>query len=132
MSVFHLRFKKCREDRGLTQDQIAEVLGVSRPTIAGYESEDKQRIPRDETLGKIADFFNVSIDYLLGRTQEANPMNNDSKTVVSVEDGVYIAYLGGPPEEMDEVEAQHLKRELEEFRRFREMRRKQMKQQKNE
>lgn len=39
------------------------------------------------------------------------------------EPGVYIAYLGGPPEEMDEEEAEHLKRELEMFRAFKEKRR---------
>jgi transcriptional regulator with XRE-family HTH domain len=70
MSVFSKRFKHLRESRGMTQDKAAEVLGISRSTIAGYESEDKNRIPREETLTKIADLFGTSIDYLLGRDKK--------------------------------------------------------------
>ena len=68
MGVFPSRFKLLRESRNWTQDEVAEKLEVSRPTIAGYESVEKNRIPREETLIKIADLFNVSIDYLLGRS----------------------------------------------------------------
>ncbi|WP_281885607.1 helix-turn-helix domain-containing protein [Paenibacillus sp. YYML68] len=68
MSSFQQRFKQLREAANWTQDQVADKLGLSRPTIAGYESEDKNRVPREETLRKIADLFDVSTDYLLGRT----------------------------------------------------------------
>ncbi|GIM47583.1 hypothetical protein DNHGIG_31320 [Collibacillus ludicampi] len=70
MESFATRFRLLREQKGWTQDKAAEVLGVSRSTIAGYESEIKGRIPRDETLLKIADIFGVSVDYLLGRTDD--------------------------------------------------------------
>jgi transcriptional regulator with XRE-family HTH domain len=72
---FSRRFKRLRESRGWTQEDAAERLGVSRPTIAGYESEEKNRIPRQETLHKIAKLFNVSIDYLLSGSDK--PMIND-------------------------------------------------------
>ncbi|WP_028563039.1 helix-turn-helix domain-containing protein [Paenibacillus pinihumi] len=68
MTSFHLRFKQLREQHQWTQDEIAEKLGVQRSTIAGYESAEKNRIPREETLLKIADVFQVSLDYLLGRS----------------------------------------------------------------
>ncbi|MCR8645559.1 helix-turn-helix domain-containing protein [Paenibacillus sp. N1-5-1-14] len=70
MSTFAQRFKQLRENVNMTQDQAAELLGVSRSTIAGYESEDKARIPRKETLQKISKAFNVSMDYLFGESEE--------------------------------------------------------------
>ncbi|MEH7354033.1 helix-turn-helix transcriptional regulator [Neobacillus drentensis] len=80
MAVFANRFKKLRvEILGLTQDQMAEKLGVQRPTVAGYESEEKNRVPRKETLNKIADTFGVSTDWLLGNTDNPNINNNDKE-----------------------------------------------------
>lgn len=67
MSSFSEVFKKLRLQKGWTQEDIAGKLGVSRPSIAGYESKD--RVPRKEMLNKIADLFGVSIDYLLGRIE---------------------------------------------------------------
>lgn len=58
--------KRLRDETGVTQQELADYLKVGRPTIAGYETKNKQ--PDYEKLVKIADFFNVSIDYLLGRT----------------------------------------------------------------
>jgi transcriptional regulator with XRE-family HTH domain len=68
MGSFSRRFKQLRDEKGWTQEVAAEKLGVSRPTIAGYESEIKSRIPRKDTLQKIAEAFDVTIDYLLGNT----------------------------------------------------------------
>ncbi len=67
---FGERLKQLREQKGLIQQDIADLLKVGRATIAGYETKGKQ--PDYEKLNKLADFFNVSIDYLLGRelTQE--------------------------------------------------------------
>lgn len=79
LATFAERFKYLREKKGWTQDQAAEKLGISRSTIAGYESEEKNRIPREETLMKIADYFATSTDYLLGRTDSHNNENIDIK-----------------------------------------------------
>lgn len=71
MSQFALRFRYLRDEvKKITQDEVADALGVSRSTIAGYESESKNRVPRQDMLQKIANFFDVSIDYLLGRTND--------------------------------------------------------------
>lgn len=78
MESFARRFKQLREMRGWTQEDAAEKLGVSRPTIAGYESEEKNRIPREETLHKIADLFGVTTDYLLGRTDDPKRSDLDA------------------------------------------------------
>lgn len=62
--------KDLREARHITQSQLAEYLQVSRPTIAGYETKNRQ--PDFEKLEKIADFFQVSIDFLISGTESAN------------------------------------------------------------
>lgn len=121
MANFHLRFKLLREERGWTQDEIADKLGVSRPTIAGYESVEKKRVPREETLNKIADIFGESIDYILGRSDIRASMHSIQQAADSE---IYIAYLGGPPKELDEEEAHYLEKELEEFRKFKARRKK--------
>ena len=61
-----LILKQLRQERGITQNKLAEKLGLSRSTIAMYETNASE--PDLETLNSIASFFNVSIDYLLERT----------------------------------------------------------------
>lgn len=60
--------KKLREELNYTQAQVAQMLGVQRPTYSRYENNERQ--PDNETLKKLADIFDVSVDYLLGRTKE--------------------------------------------------------------
>lgn len=67
---FSDRLKSLRKDMDLTQEEFASKIDKNRSTIAGYETERKE--PDHETLKKIADFFNVSVDYLLGRTDMRN------------------------------------------------------------
>ena len=55
--------KSLRELNDVTQEELEAYLKVSRPTIAGYETKDRQ--PDFEKLIKIAEYFNVSIDYLI-------------------------------------------------------------------
>lgn len=65
--TFGERLRKFRTEKGITQLQLGQKIGVSDRVIGYYESDD--RFPKDdETLKKLADFFNVSLDELLGRT----------------------------------------------------------------
>lgn len=66
MSSFSARLSQLRNERSLSQKELAEHLGLGRTTIANYEQDT--RFPNPKVLCNIADFFNVSIDYLLGRT----------------------------------------------------------------
>lgn len=63
----HLQFsqilKSLRKENNVTQEELAAYLHVTRSTIAGYESRNKQ--PDFEKLVLIADFFHVTIDYLI-------------------------------------------------------------------
>jgi transcriptional regulator with XRE-family HTH domain len=63
--------KFLRKELGLTQEELGQRLSISRSTIAGYETERKE--PDHETLLKFADFFNVSTDYLLGKSNIKAP-----------------------------------------------------------
>ena len=60
-----MRLKELREQRGISQTELANFLGVVRSTICQYEKGN--RMPDSNILGKLADYFNVSVDYLLGR-----------------------------------------------------------------
>lgn len=68
MGDFQNVFKKLRLSRGYTQAELADLLGISRSRIGMYETGARE--PDFETLEIIADFFNVDIDYLLGRTNK--------------------------------------------------------------
>lgn len=72
MGNFQTTLKSLRTAQGLTQDELAKILQVSRSTIGMYENGSRE--PDYETLNCIADFFNVNIDYLLGRTTKTIPV----------------------------------------------------------
>ena len=64
--MMYRRIRDLREDSDLTQQQMADKLFINRRTYSSYEVGSRS-IPI-EILGKIADIFNTSIDYLVGRT----------------------------------------------------------------
>lgn len=64
------RLAELRNQKGLSQYELAERLGFSRGKLANYEQGSRQ--PDYGTLEIIADFFNVSIDYLVGRSNTPN------------------------------------------------------------
>ena len=63
--MFAARFKYLRQSKGLNQVQLGENLGVKKQTISNWENDNI--MPSVEMLEKIATFFQVSTDYLLGR-----------------------------------------------------------------
>ena len=62
--AFPSKIKKAREDTGFTQREVAEEVNLPQSTIAKYETGKLE--PSLETLGKLADFYGVSADWLLG------------------------------------------------------------------
>ena len=67
-----MRLKQLRTERGLLQADIGGYLGKGQNTISYYETGKRE--PSIEELKRIADYFNVSVDYLLGLTD--NPKRN--------------------------------------------------------
>lgn len=68
MGNFQNVFRQLRLSSNLTQNEMAEKIGISRSTIGMYETGARE--PDFETLEKIADYFNVDTDFLLGRTSQ--------------------------------------------------------------
>ena len=66
--------RKARIDMGYSQQEMADFLGISRVSYARYENGDRQ--PDNATLMRLADYFNVSVDYLLGRTPYKRPTDD--------------------------------------------------------
>ena len=66
MNSFANIIKKLRTERGLSQEQLAEELGISKSTVAMWETGE--RYPGNFLYEQIADYFNVDMDYLYGRT----------------------------------------------------------------
>lgn len=60
------RLKSLRSEMKLTQADFADKFEISRGTIAMWETNKRQ--PDNDTLSKLADYFDVTVDYLLGRT----------------------------------------------------------------
>lgn len=68
MELFSLRLKALRKERSIKQKELAEYLGIS---IRGYQCyEYGKGFPDVPGLLALADYFDVSIDYLLGRTDQ--------------------------------------------------------------
>lgn len=67
-----------REDRDIKQREIAQILGVSQNTYSQYENGIIAFT--DQVLLKLADFYGVSIDYLMDRTQIQEPYPKENKS----------------------------------------------------
>lgn len=65
-----IRLKQIREARGKMQKEAANELGIGLSTFSQYETGKRE--PDYSTLVRIADYFNCSTDYLLGRTDDPN------------------------------------------------------------
>lgn len=66
ISIFSCRLRRLRLDRDLKPTEVGKGTGLSLTAILGYE--DGSQVPKMDSLIKLADFFNVSLDYLAGRT----------------------------------------------------------------
>ena len=76
------RLKELRSAVGLNQSEMAEKLGVSVSSYQKYEREKNSIMPSIEVLIKIAEFFGVSVDYLLGRENQSESDNITSKETI--------------------------------------------------
>ncbi len=66
MEIFAERIRELRLERGLTQEEVGEIIGVKRYSVYSYEKG--RACPEMKGLVALADYFEVSIDYLAGRT----------------------------------------------------------------
>ena len=98
-----------RKENGLSANELAKKLGFMENTIYAWEKERAQ--PNIETLNKLADIFNVSVDYLLGRTDELGIVQNDNANKLNSDDAKLLKYFHG----IDEVQQRAILRTAESF-----------------
>lgn len=89
--MFSIRLKNLRIQNGYTQKEMAENLGTSQPSYQNWEKGTRK--PSRITLQKIANFFNVSTDFLLGETDIPDP-ESDIDLYSAIDNSV--AYDGTP------------------------------------
>ena len=97
--MFNDRLVLLRKRKGLSQYKLAEILNLTRGQVANYEQGKRQ--PDYETLKMFADFFNVSTDYLIGRS--------DDPKLDQVADPEMLKELGEARKAMDEAADRYLK-----------------------
>lgn len=66
MATFGERIKQLRTEKKLTQDKLAEIFYLNKSSISRYEND--MQIPEMPTLEALSNYFNVSVDYLLGKS----------------------------------------------------------------
>lgn len=71
-----IRLKQLREEKGLKQEELAQLLSVSPSAIGMYERDYRE--PSDELLIKISEYFQVSTDFLLGKTDIRQPISQEA------------------------------------------------------
>lgn len=89
MATFGERFKELRIEKKLTQDKLAEKFFIQKSSISKYENN--VHIPEIDILQKFADFFGVSIDYLLGRSDYRYDLPKGAHVPENI---VYLPILG--------------------------------------
>jgi len=82
MANFSERLTKLRMEKHLTQEKFANILGVSKSTVSMYENGN--RTPSFEIEEKIADYFNVDLEFLRGRSETRNLYQNNQKKLSKI------------------------------------------------
>lgn len=80
-SIIGKRIKELRKANGLTQLELATHIGIVQHTLSGYEKSISQ--PDIETLEKLAVYFSVSTDFLLGITEQDSKSNQFSSKLIN-------------------------------------------------
>lgn len=89
--MLEIRLKELRNKANITQKELAEAINTSQQNIAFYEKGERK--PKHDMVEKLANFFNVSIDYLLGKTDFPDPdLEVDIDTAIDNS----VAYDGTP------------------------------------
>lgn len=81
---FGERLKKLREEKGIIQEDLGKIVNLSKANISKYEKNIIE--PNNETLTLLANYFDVSIDYLLGLSDIKNPYASTDKISSALED----------------------------------------------
>ncbi|MBW3490611.1 helix-turn-helix domain-containing protein [Bacillus sp. FDAARGOS_1420] len=105
------RIRFLRKERNLKQDELGKAIGVNAASVSKFETGLKS--PSRETLQRMADFFNVSADYLLGRSddRQLNQMLNTKYNALKIR-------LDQLPQEHQEILLQNMLTMMESFKKI--------------
>lgn len=111
------KVKELCRDKNITQKQLAETIGINQNTIKTWE----HKLPNSETLVKIADYFDITTDYLLGRSSNKLLTRKNERDIQKslkqiyngLDDSLSLAYLNNGGVELSEADAELLKSALE-------------------
>jgi transcriptional regulator with XRE-family HTH domain len=95
MAQFDKILKLLRSEKNMSQQELADALDISKSAINMYERGERQ--PKFEILEQIADYFNVDMDYLLGRTSKTTKVINPNTLAAHFDGDEYTA------EELDKI-----------------------------
>ncbi|MED1565773.1 helix-turn-helix transcriptional regulator [Bacillus paramycoides] len=90
------KIKDLRKNNKITQEQLGNAIGVSKMAISYFEKGKKS--PGRESLEKIADYFDVTTDYLLGRSEDPE-LNEEENKIVTEEGKNILALIESLPED---------------------------------
>jgi len=82
--VLNIRLKQLRNERKITQSELGRKVNVTKSSISGYENGT--RTPDTETLLDLANALDVSVDYLLGRTDYRIPITNSKDAMDTLDE----------------------------------------------
>jgi transcriptional regulator with XRE-family HTH domain len=108
--MFGKRLRELRKKANLTMKELGKKFSLAESTISGYENGNRK--PDMEIIQDLADFFEVSVDYLLGRTDDPSPSKEG------------LAFFGGiKVDELTDEEKEYLEKNMEKsLAEFRELR----------
>ena len=91
--------KKLRIEKGLNQNELAEILHITQASLSAYET--KTKLPSLDVLFKISDYFSVSLDWLCGRDSKRNSYTSFENMAEVILSSLFISKLSGLHMESD-------------------------------
>ena len=80
--------KLLRKEKNISQQKLADAIGMSQQSINQYENHDTE--PDFLTLSKMAEYFNTSIDYIIGYTDIKDPYDNTAAYHLNTEEAIIV------------------------------------------
>lgn len=96
ISEFYKRLRDLCEERSMTINEVVKILDLSSGSPTAWKNGT---VPRSSTLAKLADYFGVTTDYLVGKENKKAPANNGKRSVS--DDEIKFALFGGDGEITD-------------------------------
>ena len=120
--MFQVRLKELRENAKYSQYTFADAFGVAQSTIGGWESGTRE--PNFTTMQRLADFFGVTTDYLLGRTNDPLPPDTKKAAKDEITFDDFDFALHGEVRELSEEEKAELLRSAQRMNELRKLKNK--------